>query len=360
MDLIDKIRAISTQAQKQLDLIQTEEATKTALVMPFIVALGYNVFDPSEVSPELTADVGTKKGEKVDYAILKDGKPVILFECKWCKSNLDGDAHLSQLYRYFTVTEAKFAVLTNGIIYRFYTDSEDTNKMDSKPFFEFSLFDFHEQSIEELKRFSKSTFEIDKAFTSAIEMKYTKEIKKIMADQINSPSDDFTRFFISQVYSGRITQIVLQQFTQIVKRAISGYINDRINEKFKSVLEETPSRSKPESSESTDSSDSENKDDRIITTEEELQGYYIVKAILSEIIDSKRITMRDTVSYCGILLDDNNRKPICRFHFNSRNKSIGLFDNNRNEERIKINSSEDIYKYTERIKAVIAFYDKPE
>lgn len=135
----DRIRELSGQVQKQLPHIQTEEATKNALIMPFITALGYNVFNPTEVTPELHADVGIKKGEKVDYAILQDGKPIILFECKWHGADLNKD-HASQLYRYFSVTDARFGVLTNGVQYRFYTDLDAANKMDAKPFFEFDLF----------------------------------------------------------------------------------------------------------------------------------------------------------------------------------------------------------------------------
>src|SRR4051794_35249800 len=149
MDFADRIRELSGQILKQSAIIQTEEATKNAMVMPFISALGYNVFDPQEVTPELHADVGLKKGEKVDYAILKDGKPIILFECKWHGADLNKE-HASQLYRYFSVTEARFGVLTNGIAYRFYTDLEAQNKMDSKPFFEFNMANYRDQDIEEL------------------------------------------------------------------------------------------------------------------------------------------------------------------------------------------------------------------
>lgn len=78
-DFTDRIRDLAAQVRIQLPNIQTEEATKNALIMPFITALGYNVFNPTEVTPELHADVGLKKGEKVDYAILVDGKPAILF-----------------------------------------------------------------------------------------------------------------------------------------------------------------------------------------------------------------------------------------------------------------------------------------
>lgn len=150
MDFIDQIRVLASRIANTKDIIQTEEATKNAMIMPFIQALGYNVFDPLEVTPELVSDVGTKKGEKVDYAILKDGKPIILFECKKCGGDLSIN-HASQLFRYFHVTEARFGVLTNGLIYRFFTDLEQPNKMDEKPFLEFNLLDFKDQDIDELK-----------------------------------------------------------------------------------------------------------------------------------------------------------------------------------------------------------------
>lgn len=121
MDFADRIRDLAARIPNQLAHLRTEEAAKNALVLPFISALGYNVFDPFEVTPELDADVGIKKGEKVDYAILKDGKPVMLFECKACNANLD-ECHASQLYRYFSVTPARVGVLTNGVVYRFFSD----------------------------------------------------------------------------------------------------------------------------------------------------------------------------------------------------------------------------------------------
>ena len=112
-DLIDAIRSIAAKIEKSRSLVQTEEATKNAFVMPFIAALGYDVFDPTEVTPEMVADVGVKKGEKIDYAVMRDGKPIMLFECKHHGANLDTE-HASQLYRYFSVTEGRVAVLTNG------------------------------------------------------------------------------------------------------------------------------------------------------------------------------------------------------------------------------------------------------
>src|SRR4051812_22535333 len=239
MDFIDKIRELSARIPKQRDLIQTEEATKNALIMPFISALGYDVFDPTEVTPELCADVGIKKGEKVDYAILRDSKPIMLFECKHHTADLS-KIHASQLYRYFSVTEARFGVLTNGIMYWFYTDLEAPNKMDSKPFFEFNMLDVKEVTVEELKKFTKSAFDLNNILTTASELKYTREIKRILTDQMQEPSDDFVKFFASQVYTGRMTQAVREQFAQLTKQAFKHVINDQINDRLKTALASDP------------------------------------------------------------------------------------------------------------------------
>ncbi|MBU2547808.1 MAG: type I restriction enzyme HsdR N-terminal domain-containing protein [Proteobacteria bacterium] len=352
MDFVDKINEIVNRIPKQLDYIKTEEATKNAFVMPFIAALGYDIFNPMEVVPEFTTDIGIKKGEKVDYAICKDNKVIVLIECKWCGANLEKE-HASQLYRYFSVSEARFGILTNGIIYYFYSDIDEPNKMDPKPFFIFNLLDFDDKHIFELKKFTKSSFELDNILATASELKYTGAIKRIIIDEMSSCTDDFVRFFASRVYSGRLTQIVLEQFRNIVKEAFNQFIRERVNDRLKSALD----ADHEEQAEIVEEIErSEIVDKGIITTEEELEGYYIVKAIVREIVDVSRIMMRDTKSYCGILLDDNNRKPICRLHFNYSQKHLGLFSS-KNEERVPINRVDEIYQYADRIKAVINEYE---
>jgi len=358
MDFIDKIQELSTRIPKQLDNIQTEEATKNALIMPFIATLGYNVFDPTEVIPELCADVGVKKGEKVDYAILRDGKPVILFECKHHATDL-GKVQASQLYRYFSVTEARFGVLTNGIKYYFYTDLEAPNKMDEKPFFEFNMLDIKETSVEELKKFSKSTFNLDFILTTAAELKYTREIKRLLLEQMQDPSNDFVRFFASQVYCGKLTQTVRELFYQLTKQAFKNMINDQINERLKSALvSDTPAivPDAPEASLGQASSGTSEPSAAHETTEEEWEAYHIVRAILREITSPKRVAMRDVQSYCGILLDDNNRKPICRLHLSGAQKYLTLFDSGK-EERVPIEGIDDLFTHAERLKATVFKYD---
>jgi predicted type IV restriction endonuclease len=363
MDFIDKIRELAARIPKQLDQIKTEEATKNAFIMPFISALGYNVFDPSEVTPELHADIGIKKGEKVDYAILRDSKPIMLFECKWHGADLSKE-HASQLYRYFSVTEARFSVLTNGILYWFYTDLDSPNKMDAKPFFEFNMLDIKEQDVDELKKFTKSAYDLNGILTTASDLKYTREIKRILTEQVQDPSEEFVKFFVSKIYAGRMTSTVRDQFTNITRRALKQFINDQINERLKTALgteavavAAEEQSSKPSGMIAPAIPAPAQEQSSLVTTKEETEAYYIVKAILRDSLEASRVIIRDQQSYCGILLDDNNRKPICRLYFNATQKQIGVFEGQeRKESKIPIKTLDDIYQLADRLKSIVAVY----
>lgn len=360
MDLKDKLLEIAARIPRQLDHIATEEATKNSLVLPFIQALGYNVFDASEVTPELNADIGLKKGEKVDYAILRDGKPIMLIECKHHATNLD-QAHLSQLYRYFSVTEARFGILTNGLVYWFYTDMEAPNKMDSRPFFEFSILDVRDATVAELKKFSKSAFDLNNILTTASELKYTREITRYLVEQMAAPNEDFVKVITSHVYSGRLTQPVREQFTAFVRQAFALLINERINERLKSALAtETVTVAAPVAGTSTETSPQSQPEEpsgKVVTTDEELEAFFIVRAILREMVSPQRVVMRDVQSYCGILLDDNNRKPICRLYFNATQKYVTFYSKGE-PEKVAIDDIDGLYKYANWIKATVERYDK--
>lgn len=352
MDFIDRIRELSSRAVKQLDYCLTEEATKTALVMPFINALGYNVFDPREVVPEFVADIGIKKGEKIDYAIFQDGSPIIFFECKWSGADLN-QVHASQLYRYFAaVQNVRFGILTNGVIYRFFSDLDSPNRMDDKPFFEFNLLDFQDRHVDELKKFSKSTFQLEDILTTANELKYTAAIGRIIAREFEEPSENFVRFFATQVYSGRMTQTAREQFADITKRALNRFVNDKLNERLTSALKGVPTVEKPPTQQeevvAVDNEDEGNgRKKDIVTTAEEIEAYFAVKSILRDVIDVKRVFMRDTKSYCGILLDDNNRQPICRLYFNREQRYVGVFDKERSETKVPVQAVDDIYHHAD-------------
>ena len=349
MDLIDRMREISNQAPRQLEYIKTEEATKNAFIMPFIQALGYNVFDPTEVVPEYTADVGTKKGEKVDYAIMQNGNPIILIEAKSATSDLS-ENHASQLFRYFSVTEARIGILTNGLQYRFHSDLEKSNHMDEKPFLIIDMLNFDPRPVAQLKKFTKSAFDVDRILSSANELKYKREIRLLLEIEYTQPSEDFVKHFARPVYSGSLRANVVEEFTEIVKQAFREFLNDKIATRLQTAIDSTAGNSEETSDDVAVETEDAAASDGIETTQAELDGFYVVKSILRESVDPARISMRDVRSYCGILLDDNNRQPICRLRFNRSTKYLSLFHTD-DEERVRVDDVDDIYKYAKRAKA---------
>jgi hypothetical protein len=346
----NQLKNLTDKVAQMKEQIGTEEATKTAFVLPFLKLLGYDIFNPMEVVPEFTADLGLKKGEKVDYAIMDNGNPIIIIECKHWKEDLD--VHSSQLLRYFHVTKARFGLLTNGIEYRFYSDLESSNKMDEKPFLEFSLTELKESTINEIAKFHKSNFDVDKIISNASSLKYMKEIKKLLNQELENPTKEFVRHFASKVYANRLTENVMEQFTDLVKKSLNQFIGEKVNDRLTSAL------SKENKQQVEAVAVEEEPKSLIETTEDELEGFRIVKAIMRRKVDIERITYRDTQSYFGILLDDNNRKPLCRLHLNGGKKYIGLFDENKTERKELLTSLDDIYKFEEQLLETASFYDE--
>ena len=359
MDFIDQIKAISQQIQHLKTQIHNEQATKSAFIMPFIQALGYNVFNPVEVAPEFTADVAGLKGEKVDYAIMMDDQPIILIECKCCREDLEHPKHSSQLHRYFHVTDAKFSVLTNGIIYRFYTDIEKSHIMDNKPFFEFDMLNFSDSAVNELKRFSKASFDPDELGDVARNLLYTKETKRLMAEQLTNPSPEFVKFFASQVYAGKMMASVVEKFTEITKRSLKEFINERITDRLKSAIalpEEAPETAPLEENQDLGNpTDAALEENSVITTEEELEGFYIIKAILREVVDVGRIQYKDTKSYFGINLDGKVTNTICRLRFLSTKKFISILNAAGEEAKKDFSKLDEIYGVAEILKDRVSY-----
>jgi hypothetical protein len=351
----EKAVAIGQKIPGLIDKLTTEEATKNALIMPFIAALGYDVFNPSEVVPEFTADVGLKRAEKVDYAVLRDDEIIMLFECKKASMNL-GDAEMSQLFRYFAVTKARIAVLTNGIQYWFYSDLEEPNKMDARPFLELDLLNIRPGILEEVKKLAKDEFDLDRMLGAANLLKFTSFFKKTLLAQLDDPEDEFVRFFYSRAVPGsRFTSAAKEQYSPLVKKAFSELVSERISSRLKSALDSETTGVESEKPQPGEEDDAPS--DGITTTEEEHEGFRIVRAIACRVVGPERVFPRDTKSYFGVLLDDNNRKPICRLHFNGKQKYLGLFDNQKNENRIPIQNLAEIYKHADQLVSTIESYN---
>lgn len=340
MDLAARLIELQKRTLEHREVLLTEEAAKTALVMPFLQALGYDVFNPSEVIPEFTADVGTKKGEKVDYAIRSEGKISILIECKPSSIELNIN-NASQLYRYFSVTDTRLAILTNGVTYQFYSDVERPNKMDDRPFFTFKMDALKPTDAKTLEKFSKAAFNIDSIVQEAGNLKLQTLLRKELEKEFASPSEDFVRIMATRVYEGRITSAVKENFGRLLTAAIGTYVRDQVNDRLSSALKVADPVS--------DDASPESGDIGVVTTPEEISGFHIIQAIASRLVNPKRVILRDAKSYCAILLDDNNRKTIARLHFNGvTTKYLGMFSD-KDEERHLIMDLTDIYQFEKQI-----------
>lgn len=318
--------------------IQTEEATKMAFIAPFLNLLGYDVFDPSIVVPEFVADVGSKKGEKVDYAIMDNGKPFVLIEAKSICENLDN--HNNQLVRYFTVTDAKFGILTNGIEYRFFSDLDEKNKMDSTPFMVINMLNLKERNKRDLENFARDKLNLDSILDMANRKKYTTGIKSVIKDEMQNPSDEFVRFFISQITNKRATQGLIEEFKDYVRSSLNEIINDIANDKINSIQDKLQTQNQ-------EIVVQEEKETASQISEEEQEAFYIVRAILAESIDTSRITFRNTNNYLSIVCDDSRKRWICCLYLKSSNRLIEF--NNGSNEKTKIEKLQDLYSFREKL-----------
>ena len=350
MDFLEELNQFIENLPLVKDKCSTEEAVKHSLVLPFISILGYNIFNPSEVTPELNADFGIKKGEKVDYAILKDGRPAIIIECKHFNQNLD--TNVAQLFRYFNVTSVKFGILTNGIEYHFFTDLDEVNKMDQSPFLKINLLNLRLNHLEELKKFQKENFDPEKISSTATSLKYISKYKGLLEQEFNSPSDDFVRLFGKKIFEGKVlTSHYLEVFREVVKKGSSQFLNEILNEKLISALKTNTEELKSEAEDEKITGISEK--NNILTTQTEIEAFYIVKSLSSDIIDSNRIYYKDTLSYFGIMVDNKVTKWFCRFYFGDKKKSICIADANKNSQWFEINNINEIYKYKDLIQESI-------
>ena len=341
--LEEKIKSFIERLDTMKNNISTEEATKTSLIMPFFSMMGYDVFNPTEFIPEFTADVGIKKGEKVDYAIVFNDEPVILIEAKSITEKLE--KHDSLLFRYFGTTTAKFAILTNGRMYKFYSDLDEPNKMDTSPFLEIDLLNLSDNEITELKKFEKENFDVESILSAASDLKYYGMIKKLLKDEFLNPTDDFIKFVLSNgIYEGRLMQNVIERFRPIVKKSISQYLNELVNDKIKNALniDNADLKSEVVHEEIPD----EEEESGIVTTEEELQAFYIVKSIICNHIALERVTYKDTVSYFGIIIDGKVTRWICRLFFKDTVKYVIIPSENENRKYI-LDNIDDIYKLSD-------------
>lgn len=355
MDFLQAVENLAQRSKRASEQAQTEEATKTSVIMPFINALGFDIFNLDEVVPEFVADIGTKKGEKVDFVLKIGGEIAMLIEAKPIGSTIV-DAHHSQLHRYFGVTPARIAILTNGRQFQFYSDTDVPNVMDRKPFLNFDIQAMKKKEIEELRKFHKSNFSVETILQSASQQQYVRQAADYLRAQLSEPSDDFVRLVAKNFYDGLMTKQVIESMKPAVTGALDELLKDIMSDKL-GLAFPTKEPNAPKADKNESQIQDEATDSKIVTTEDELQGFMIVRAIAMQSIQIDRIAMRDSQSYCAIFVDDNNRKPICRLYFNSKsNYQIGIFDASKVETKYKISNLNELYRFSDQITAAVAAY----
>ena len=360
MTFEDELKEFTKTIPGKIEHIDSEETTKIALITPFLRLMGYDTTNPAEVKAEYTADVGTKQGEKVDFAILEEGEPIVFIECKSAVNELNTD-NISQLYRYFSITDIQIGILTNGVEYKFFTTGDDNNRMDEKPFLDINLLSLNKKDIKELEKFKKVNFDVDEVVSRADNLKYRNLIKKTLLSEFESPSDEFIKAVAKQVYDGILTQNVKEKFGTIISVAVNEIINEKVNKTLSDAV--ASNETQQEDNNAVEAEESIN-EEGIITTDSEKEAYFIVRSIASEILDVNRVAMRDRKHYCNILFDDNQRFPIVRLHFNNPDHlrvefydEITLTSNGgKKGEKVDIEDVSDLYTHKERVLNVLNQY----
>lgn len=355
MPVDQAIYQLANKVRELKPIIETEEATKTAFIVPFISdVLGYDTTDPREVIPEYTADIGKKRGEKVDYAIKSGNDFRFLIECKKIGEPLHLD-HATQLIRYFNVTDTEFAILTNGEVFEFYAQLDEVNRMDEKPFMTIDLASVDARVFPHLEKCTKSRFDPETIAAAAEELKYVAEIKKVLSQQFREPDTDWIKFFANRVTSRRLTSNVMDLFSRLVHTASTQFLKDEANRRLRSAqdLEEVaaPQASAIAPDEDTDeSTEISIENNGIVTTEEEIAAFNIIRAIGCSEVPATELDLRDAKSYCSVLYKDNNRKPVVRLYFDRKVPRLSILDDDRKESIHELASLEDIFLHAEEIR----------
>lgn len=390
MDFVQKLHELATQIPRleQRGLIKTQEGTKQALILPFISALGYSVFDPDEVTPELPEDVSIRQGEKADYAILRDGKAIMVFECKSLQTDLN-QVQPAALPRYFATTDTRIGVLTNGVVYEFYTDLDTPGRMDEVPFLIFTIQDSTTQMGEMMKLFTRQSFDLETITSIAIDLKYTNLIKQVIADEMKQPGEALVQYFASQVYSIPLTPARQAQFADIIQHAwleLLGQPDESSEPPPMAVLveeampslpkwpraEAAPTPVKTPAAEPVASASGSRMvaaaakatpppfpDTKTILSDPGLEAFRIIREIAQNAVGNKHVLMRDAQGYCYLVHNNGTRRrvAICRLYLNGGQKMLGLFDEHQEEHQFPLERIEDLREYTEQIRAIVRYCD---
>jgi predicted type IV restriction endonuclease len=235
--------------------------------------------------------------------------------------------------------------------------------MDERPFLHLDLLSIDPYVLPELKKLTKETFDVDSVIAAAEELRYVSSIKSEVGKMFEAVPEDLLRLLISRVYVGSITTKVKDLFAGLVQKALAQFINEQVNARLKTALQgqaptvgAAPAVVVPASDPPKEAQEEGAPESDVHTTVDEEEGFRIVRAIVVSDVEYSRVVMRDQKSYCAVLLDDNNRKPLCRLHFNRGQKYLGLFDELKVETRMPLGEVQDIYTHAEPLREAARRY----
>lgn len=219
----ERLLELSSRISSIKSKVKNEEATKQSMILPLLSILGYDIFNPDEVEPEVSCDIAGK-GDRIDYVICRGGNPQILIECKDWRQNLD--AHINQLRKYFVASEARFAILTNGIKYLFFSDHDKANIMDQKPFYALDMESISDSDIDFIAGLSKESFNSMQLLAQSQDIKYRSAILRNLKKEFSNPSKGFVSILTSDFYHGKLHDSIYNKFSTIIKDCLRADLKD--------------------------------------------------------------------------------------------------------------------------------------
>lgn len=341
-DLVEKI-------SNEKQYTNNEQATKVAFINPFLDSLGYDVRDPRKVQHEYSSDAGGKKGEKVDYAIMKDDTPIMIIEAKHHGEKLDGWG--TQLQRYFNVmSDVKFAILTNGVEYKFFTDFDELNMLDKTPFMHINLEDIDKSSLQQLEKFAYDNLDLETAYENAAFQKYVMQVTEVLKSNFDEPSDAFIDFFAKSIDLGqkRVTARIKEEMKLPVKKSLDDFINNKVRRALNQSLNSIDSRAKrddtldEENASGTANEDTPRMDE---FSYDEDQGFRIICAILAEKASVEDTVLKNTIHYATVLMYGKTTRWVARMRFKGSAKTVEYNAPSVAGQRFSVDAISDIYKH---------------
>jgi len=367
MIFFDQVKQIAARVKEYQSDAQNEAQTISYLVYPFLKdVLGYDYASPKEVVREFGADIAGKKGEKVDIALLgEDANPVILIEVKACTATL-GNNPLVQLTRYVQNTPARICILTNGLVYKFFSEKYEDNKLsiDTEPFLEIDLLKYalntaiEDEPIKKLQKFRKKDFDVEEILGAAEDFKYINAMKEFLKKQLDNPEDEFVKVVLKGLPFDTRKKNMGEKFAPHVKQALVEIIGERVAKRIAAAGDLEKSQSLEDEIKTNAATEAEVAstvdEEGFAISEEAIEAVYIIKAILAEVIETGRVSHKATTAYISIIIDERVSKWVCRLMLSKRSKFVQPADGSG--EKIRLESINDIYKYKEILLQSVSRY----